>query len=107
MSEYERDPEPLSVELIDHYRIFFDRLDEQGKRWFAALEASRRGHGGIEAVCRLFDISPNTVRRGRDELATGLVDRPSDRVRKPGAGRRPTEKKTLKSKTASLPLSNP
>jgi hypothetical protein len=107
MREYERDPEPLSIEQIDSYRIFFDRLDEQQKRWFAALEANRRGHGGLEAVCRLFDISPNTVRRGRDELAAGLSGRPSDRTRKPGAGRPKAEKKTLKSKTTSPPPSDP
>jgi hypothetical protein len=71
----------LTVEQIDHYRIFFDRLDEQQKRWFAALEADRRGRGGLEAVCRLFDLSANTVRRGRDEIASGLSDRPTDRYR--------------------------
>jgi hypothetical protein len=107
MPNSERDPEPLTVEQIDHYRIFFDRLDEQQKRWFAALEADRRGRGGLEAVCRLFDISANTVRRGRDEIASGLSDRPTDRTRKPGAGRPRTEKKTPRSKTTSAPSSNP
>jgi hypothetical protein len=95
-SEYERDPEPLNPELRDQFLMFFHRLDEQQKRWFAALEAARRGYGGISAVSELLGISINTIRRGRDELAAGLADRPTDRTRNPGGGRHPIPKKTLR-----------
>jgi len=35
----------------------------------------------------------NTIRRGRRELADDLADRPADRVRQVGGGRKPIEKK--------------
>jgi len=38
-------------------------------------------------------LHPETIRRGQAELAAGLAERPRDRVRLPGAGRPPVEKK--------------
>jgi hypothetical protein len=39
-------------------------------------------------------IDEKTMRRGREELAASMVNRPVDRVRQPGAGRPPVEKNT-------------
>jgi hypothetical protein len=74
--------------------VFLSRLDEPQRRWFAALEADRFGHGGDQHVARLTGLDVHTIQRGRQELASGLDERPADRVRVPGAGRPRVEKKT-------------
>ena len=74
--------------------VLLSRLDEQQRRWDAALEATRRGHGGEQLVAQITGLDPHTIRRGRQELAVSLTERPTDRVRVPGAGRPPVEKKT-------------
>lgn len=70
------------------------RLDEQQRRWYAAVEANRRGHGGIALVSQITGLDEKTIRRGQAELALDLADRPDDRVRLPGAGRPCVEKKS-------------
>ncbi len=82
-------------EWDDHcaLNLVLSRLDEQQRRWVAGREALRRGHGGIERVAEITGLHPETIRRGRDELADGLANRPSDRVRLPGGGRPRVEKK--------------
>jgi hypothetical protein len=84
-------------EREDHrgLNLVLSRSDEQQRRWIAGREAERRGHGGIERVAEITCLHPETIRRGRDELAEGLVSRPCDRVRLPGGGRPRVEKKTL------------
>jgi hypothetical protein len=74
--------------------LFLSRLDEQQRRWYVALEAERLGHGGERLLAQITGLDEKTIRRGREELATGLVDRPATRVRLPGGGRPPVEKKT-------------
>jgi hypothetical protein len=74
--------------------VFLSRLDEQQRRWFAALEAERFGHGGDQHVARITGLDVHTIRRGRQELAAGLNTRPAERVRVLGAGRPRVEKKT-------------
>ena len=60
----------------------------------AALEAERLGHGGFNAVAAITGLHPETIRRGRDELAADLTGRPVDRVRLAGGGGRTLAKKT-------------
>ena len=78
-----------------HHQInlLMSRLNEQQRRWYAALEAKRYGHGGIKLVSQITGLDEKTIRRGRDELDADLADRPDDRVRLPGAGRPATKKK--------------
>ena len=81
----------------DHHRrlnLILSRLDEQGRRWVAALEAGRLGYGGLKGVAAVTGLHPETVRRGRDELAADLTDRPAGRGRLPGGGGRTLAKKT-------------
>src|SRR6266481_4342784 len=61
-------------------------LDERGRRLVAAAEAFAAGYGGIAAVAMATGMAPSTIGRGLRELAQ---DEPSDRVRRPGAGRKP------------------
>lgn len=74
------------------------RLDEQQRRWYAAIEAKNLGHSGSTLIAKITGLSVETIRRGRYELENDLIDRPADRVRKPGGGRKATEKKSLPSK---------
>jgi len=80
----------------DHQQLnlLLSRLDEQQRRWVAAREAMRQGHGGFQRVAEITGIHPETIRRGRDELENDLHDRPIDRIRLPGGGRPQVEKKT-------------
>lgn len=58
-------------------------LRENDRRRYAAIEATKLGHGGIEYVARLLRCDPKTVRQGIAELeAEDELD--SERVRKKG-----------------------
>ncbi len=62
-------------------------LDERGRRLVAAAEAFAAGYGGIAAVAMATGMAPSTIGRGLKELAQ---DEPSERIRRPGAGRKRT-----------------
>lgn len=72
--------------------VLLSRLDEQQRRWYAAVEAKRRGHGGIRAVALITGLSERTISRGMAEMEDDLRSRPVERVRLPGAGRPPVQK---------------
>jgi hypothetical protein len=74
--------------------LFLSRLDEQQRRWYVALEANRIGHSGVRLLSQITGMDEKTIYRGQQELAAGLGGRPTDRVRLPGGGRPPVEKKT-------------
>lgn len=82
-------------ELHHQINVLLSRLDEQQRRWYAAVESKRYGHGGIRLVAQISGLDEKTIRRGRQELALDLDERPQDRIRLPGAGRPVTEKKSL------------
>jgi hypothetical protein len=63
------------------------RLDERQRRLFAASEARAAGHGGMAAVSRVTRIAASTIGRGLKELDAPAVS-PTDRVRRPGGGRK-------------------
>ncbi len=74
--------------------LLLSRLDEQQRRWYAAVESHKVGHGGDTLLCLITGLHVDTIRRGREELQAGLRGRPADRIRCPGGGRRPAKKKT-------------
>ena len=73
--------------------LLLSRLDEQQRRWYVALEAKKLGHGGATLMSQITGMHVDTIRRGRREIDAALQDRPVDRVRLPGGGRPPVEKK--------------
>ncbi|MGD9854857.1 MAG: transposase [Planctomycetaceae bacterium] len=73
----------------------FERLDESERRWVAGLMAGLIGHGGVSLVSRLVGLDPKTIQTGRREVCDELATCPENRVRRPGAGRPPLEKKSL------------
>lgn len=69
------------------YRSLLRVLDERQRRLWAAAESRSLGRGGLAAVVQATGMAKTTVSRGLRELKSGrsLV---SDRVRRPGAGRK-------------------
>jgi hypothetical protein len=86
-------PHPDQV-IHRQMNVLLSRLDEQQRRWYAALEATRIGYGGDRLMSQITGLDPQTIRRGRRELDTDLSEVRPDRVRAPGAGRPRAEKKT-------------
>lgn len=86
-------PHP-NQELHRQMNVLLSRLDEQQRRWYAALEATRLGHGGEHLMSQITGLDPQTIRRGRRELASECSARPAERTRAPGGGRPRAEKKT-------------
>jgi hypothetical protein len=70
------------------------QLDEQQRRWYAAVESEGIGHGGQTLVAQITGLSIPTIQRGRRELADNLDSRAAGRVRLPGGGRKLAEKKS-------------
>ena len=73
--------------------LFLSRLDEDQRRWYVAIESQRMGWGADRLLMEITGVDEKTIRRGREELTASLVNRPADRIRQPGAGRPPVEKK--------------
>jgi hypothetical protein len=74
--------------------LLLSRMDEQQRRWIVAHEAQRLGHGGDKYLSVITGMDEKTIARGRHELAAGLNPCPTTRLRQPGGGRPPAEKKT-------------
>src|SRR5271166_2553779 len=59
----------------------FDSLRENDRRRYAAIEATKLGHGGVEYIARVLGCDPKTIRQGQTELEEG-DDLDTGRVRK-------------------------
>lgn len=75
------DAYPVDVEM--KMQRLFRWLSEKDRRRYAAVEAAKLGHGGVEYIARVLACDPKTIRQGLREL-----DEPEDpaagRVRKKG-----------------------
>jgi hypothetical protein len=58
-----------------------------------AVESNRIGAGGDRQLSHITGLDEKTIQRGRQELASSLAERPTERVRVLGAGRLRAEKK--------------
>lgn len=91
-------------------------LDEAHRRWVAGAKALDLGRGGITQVRALSGLSFDTIRRGIQEIRSDHFPPVADRVRRPGAGRKPLEitdpgvlpalKALLQDATAGDPMSS-
>src|SRR4051794_19505668 len=79
--------------LHEQMNLLLSRLGEAERRWYAAVEANRLGHGGVHAVAQITGLDEKTIRRGQEDVAGSLVDAPIKRQRRVGGGRSPVEKK--------------
>ena len=63
------------------------KLDERGRRLFAAAEVEAAGYGGLAIVSRITGVARSTINRGEDDLGEGPL--PDGRVRREGGGGKP------------------
>lgn len=75
--------EAYSSDVERMMRRLYKSLNERDRRGYAAVEAAKLGHGGIEYLGRLLGCDPKTIRQGMAELEA--TEEPDDeRQRKKG-----------------------
>src|SRR5262245_18027425 len=62
------------------------KLDERGRRMFAAAEVRTAGWGGLAAVARITGLARSTINRGEDDLDAEPLA--AGQVRRTGGGRK-------------------
>ena len=75
---------PYAVEVERQMQTLYDSLSEKDRRRYAAVEAEKLGHGGVQYVADLFDCDPETIRHGHRDVAQLPVDQAAGRIRKKG-----------------------
>jgi hypothetical protein len=82
---------PSEVEMVSYaaeverlMRRLFESLKESDRRRYAAIEAAKLGHGGVEYISTLLGCDPKTIRQGLSELE-GEAELDTGRSRKRGA----------------------
>jgi hypothetical protein len=99
------------------YALLAPTLDERNKRLFMGAFAEALGHGGIVAVAERVGVDRQTVANGRKEILVQdlpvkseqekLHLPPKNRIRRPGAGRKPITETDDKVTDAILSLVEP
>jgi len=89
----------VDSELMASIVLFLSVLNEKQRRLYAGLESLKLGYGGDQRIADFVGMDAHTVAKGRRELAQHDVR--IERIRKAGGGRKPTEKKPLKSSLES------
>ena len=75
----------LEATIVEKYSAVAPVLDERSRRRWAAAESLAIGYGGDALVSSATGLARETIRKGRREIARG--EAPTDRIRRPGAGR--------------------
>ena len=73
-----------ATQVERHMVALYESLSEKDRRRYAAVEAEKLGHGGLEYVATLFGCDADTIRRGQNDVAELPADAAADRVRKKG-----------------------
>ena len=71
-------------EIEQRMRKLYQSLREHDRRRYAAIEASKLGHGGTAYIARVLGCDPATIRVGREELAGELPAEPAEQARQKG-----------------------
>ncbi len=74
---------PYSPKIEQTMKTLFCSLREKDQRRYAAVEAAKLGHGGIEYISSLLGCDPKTIAQGMADLEN-LPDVPPERCRKKG-----------------------
>ena len=75
---------PYSLKIEQAMKTLYHSLREKDQRRYAAVEAAKLGHGGIEYLSSLLGCDPKTIHQGMIDLEQ-LPDVPRERSRKKGA----------------------
>jgi hypothetical protein len=86
---------PFPAEVEQTMKVMYRSLWENDRRRYAAVEAAKLPHGGVDYIADLLGCDPKTIRRGQQDLeilqAQPLQDiAPSERVRKKGVETNPS-----------------
>jgi hypothetical protein len=81
--------EVYSAEIEEKMQRFFGWLSEKDRRRYAAVEAAKLGHGGIEYIAQVLACDPKTIRQGLRDLEEA-ADEAAGRIRKKGGAARRT-----------------
>jgi hypothetical protein len=92
-SQCQEDYDHPDREYHRQINLFAAQLNSRQRRWFAALESSRIGRGGVQLVLSILGISTATIHRGRKEFANAITELPKAISTKRRPGRPPAEKK--------------
>ncbi len=76
-----------SLAVEGHMKHFYESLSEKDRRRYAAVEAVKLGHGGVEYIADLFGCDPKTIEHGRQDVVELPVDEAEGRVRKNGGAK--------------------
>ena len=74
--------------LERNMQAFYETLSEKDRRRYAAVEATKLGHGGIEYIAGVLGCSRRTIERGKRELEQLPEGDAPGRIRRKGAGRK-------------------
>ena len=84
LSRKEEAVDPYPLEVCQHMKAFYDSLSEKDRRRYAAVEAEKLGHGGLEYISQVLDCDTNTIRQGRSDVNQLPDDEAAGRIRKKG-----------------------
>jgi hypothetical protein len=73
--------------ILQRWEAVGCKLDERGRRLFAAGEVRAAGWGGLAIVARITGLARSTINRGEDDLDAEPLQK--GQVRRKGGGRRP------------------
>lgn len=62
--------EEYTADVERQMKWFYRSLNERDRRRYAAVEATKLGHGGIEYIARVLECDAKTVAKGIGELET-------------------------------------
>ena len=87
-------PFPYPTDVETAMKTLYRSLRENDRRRYAAVEAERLGHGGLEYVASLLECDPKTIRHGQLDMQQLQEQPPEDvapgqRVRKKGVDASP------------------
>ena len=63
-------------------KSFYRSLNERDRRHYAAIEALKLGHGGVDYISQVLKCDQKTISKGIAELESEIL--PTDRQRKKG-----------------------
>ena len=82
---------------------FFESLGERDRRRYAAVEATKLGHGGITYISQLLNCDPKTIQQGKSELENPPTQEDLKRQREKTAAARKRKLLRRKSSKTSAP----
>jgi hypothetical protein len=75
--------EGYGIQVERMMKRLYQTLSEKDRRRYAAVEAAKLGHGGVEYVAQLLGCDPQTIGQGHLDLELE-ADPAAGRVRKKG-----------------------